>query len=96
MMTCKTFLITLALYLLFTLSAAAQGPFNLTVYGNFKKMVHTSDTSGKVTLASIPRLAGTYGVGALTDLTGEILIWDGEILVTSNYSASTQPKNSRA
>jgi hypothetical protein len=96
MMTCKTFLITLALYLLFTLNAAAQGPFNLTVYGNFKRMVHTSDTSGKVALASIPRSAGTYGVGALTDLTGEILIWDGEVLITSNYSVSTQPKNSRA
>jgi hypothetical protein len=45
---CKTLLISLALYFLFTLNAAAQGPFNLTVYGNFKKMVHTSDTSGKI------------------------------------------------
>jgi len=48
MMTCKTLLITLVLYLLFTLNAAGQRPFNHTVYGNFKKMVHTSDTSGKV------------------------------------------------
>ena len=93
MMTCKTVLITLALYLLFTLNAAAQRPFNLTVYGNFKKMVHTSDTSGKVDLASVPRSAGTYGVGALADLTGEILIWDGEVLATSGESVSgaTQP-----
>jgi alpha-acetolactate decarboxylase len=92
-MTCKTFLITLVLYLLFTLNAAAQRPFNLIVYGNFKRMVDTSDTSGKVVLASIPRSAGTYGVGALTDLTGEILIWDGEVLVTSGDSTSgvTQP-----
>ena len=92
-MTCKTFLITLVLYLLFTLNAAAQRSFNLIVYGNFKKMVHTSDTSGKVALASIPRSAGTYGVGALTDLTGEILIWGGEILVTPGDSTSgtTQP-----
>ncbi len=92
-MTCKTILITPALYLLFTLNAAVQRPFNLTVYGNFKKMVHTSDTSGKVALASIPRSVGSYGVGALADLTGEILIWDGEVLVTSGdaISGATQP-----
>jgi hypothetical protein len=55
MMICKTFLITLALYLLFALNAAAQRPFNLTVYGNFKRMVHTSDTSGKVHCTSLAR-----------------------------------------
>ena len=93
MMNRKTFMIALVVCLLFALNSAAQGPFDVTVYGNFKRMVHTSDTSGKVALASIARSAGTYGVGALADLTGEILIWDGKFFVPLGETASgaTQP-----
>jgi alpha-acetolactate decarboxylase len=85
----NTFRSALAIYLLFALNAiAAQGLFEITVYGNFKRMIHTSDASGKVALASIPLSANSYGVGALADLKGEILIWEGEIFVTPGESAS--------
>jgi alpha-acetolactate decarboxylase len=93
MKTSKLFMNTLVMCLFFALSAAAQGPLDVTAYGNFKRMVYISDTSGKVALASVPLSAGTYGVGALADLTGEILIWGGEFFVTSGESVSgaTQP-----
>ncbi len=47
-MTCKTFITAFALYLLFTLNAAAQRPFNLTVYGNFKRTFTGAKTRGKL------------------------------------------------
>lgn len=73
--------------------AVDRAPFNLAVSGNFKQMVHRGDVSAKVPLSSISRSAGTYGVGALADLGGEILVWDGRVLVTLGASASgsTQP-----
>jgi alpha-acetolactate decarboxylase len=73
--------------------AGEEWPFNVSAYGNFKRMVHTGDASGKISLASIPHSAGTYGVGALADLQGEILVWDGRVFITpgESVSASTQP-----
>jgi hypothetical protein len=55
-------------------------------------MMRQGDVSGKIALASIPSGAGVYGVGALADLQGEILIWDGQILVSpgASISGSTQ------
>jgi len=68
--------------------ADAERPFNVSVYGNFKRMLHTGDATGKVALASIPHSTGVYGVGALAGLTGEILIWDGRVLVSPGQSVS--------
>jgi len=47
-----------------------ERPFRVTVHGNFKRMMHTGDTAAKVALASVPRAAGIYGVGALAALRG--------------------------
>jgi len=73
--------------------AAGKRPFNISVYGNFKQILYTGDAPGKISLASIPHLAGTYGVGALADMRGEILVWDGRVLATpgESLSGSAQP-----
>jgi alpha-acetolactate decarboxylase len=71
----------------FTVSAAEERPFKVSVYGNFMRMVK-GDASGTIALASISRSAGTYGAGALADLRGEIIIWDGNVLVTPGESVS--------
>lgn len=87
---------SMAIVLIFWSSsiAIAEGdrPFNFSVYGNFSQMMREGDVSGKIALASIPSGAGVYGVGALADLQGEILIWDGQILVSpgASISGSTQ------
>jgi hypothetical protein len=89
----EAILTALAVSLSWATNAASERPFNVSIHGNFKQMVHAGDTSGKVALAPPVRAAGTYGVGALAGLRGEILIWDGSVLVTLGESASgsTQP-----
>lgn len=56
-------------------------------------MLDSGDVSGKVPLASIPFSAGTYDLGALAGVQGELLIWEGTVLVTrgESNSGSTQP-----
>jgi len=84
----KAVVSVLVFLLLSTASAGGESPFNVSIHGNFKRMVNTGDASGKIALASLPRSAGTYGVGALADLQGEILVWDGRVLVTPGQSTS--------
>jgi acetolactate decarboxylase len=85
--------IAVALWFGFGSIAGGETPFNVSVFGNFKRMLHAGDVSGKVAVASVPRTAGTYGIGALADLLGEILVWDGRVLITlgESVSGSTQP-----
>jgi alpha-acetolactate decarboxylase len=92
-MAIKTIVTALFFCMLTVASAAGEWPFNISVYGNFQRMFHAGDVSGKITLASIPFFASTYGVGALAGLQGEILVWDGSVLVTpgESVSGSTQP-----
>lgn len=61
---------------------AAALPFNFIYFGNFQRMSHTGDTRAQVTLAAVPQTAGTWGVGAMAGLKGEILVHDGKVLVT--------------
>jgi alpha-acetolactate decarboxylase len=79
----------------FTVSAAEERPFNISAHGNFKRML-TGDASGEIALASISRSAGTYGAGALADLRGEIMIWDGSVFVTPGESVSGSTQSPRA
>jgi len=72
----------LAALLLCPALASGGAPFAITIHGHFKRLLHTGDASGKVALDSIPTTAGLYGLGALADLRGEILLWDGRVLVT--------------
>jgi len=92
----KAILIAFTVSLSGAASAASERTFNVSVHGNFKQMVHEGDTSGKVALAPYVRAAGTYGVGALAGLRGEILIWDGSVFVTLGESASGSTQRPRA
>jgi len=89
----NTILTLFALCLSLTVSTAGDTSFDITAYGNFKKMKHTGDVSGKVVLSSLSLTGGTYGVGALAHLRGEILVWEGKVLVTPGESetGSTRP-----
>jgi alpha-acetolactate decarboxylase len=82
-----------ALTLLAALAAAAAAaahsaaPAAVQAYGNFKRMAHTGDTGAKVALRELPAKPGTYAVGALAGLRGEIVMLDGKLLVTRGHSA---------
>ena len=66
--------------------AAASEPFDVRVFGNFERMSQTGDTQGAVKLREILTLPGSYGLGALAGLRGEILLWDGKFLVSRGHS----------
>jgi alpha-acetolactate decarboxylase len=66
--------------------AASPATFDIEVHGNFKRMAHTGDTSGKIKLDALDARPDLYGVGALAGLRGEILIWNGRVLVTRGHS----------
>jgi alpha-acetolactate decarboxylase len=68
--------------------AVASEPFDVRVFGNFERMSQTGDTQGVVKLREILALPGSYGLGALEGLRGEILLWDGKLLVSRGHSAN--------
>ncbi len=68
--------------------AVASEPFDVRVFGNFERMSQTDDTRGVVKLREILTLPGSYGLGALDGLRGEILLWDGKLLVSWGHSAN--------
>jgi len=70
------------LALLALAAAAAALPYRFTHFGNFQHMMHTGDTGGQVKLSDVPQTPGTWGLGATAGLKGEILVWDGRVLVT--------------
>ena len=51
-------------------------------WGHFQRLMHRGDASAKVQLADLPSGPGVYALGALADLRGEVLVWDGRKLVS--------------
>lgn len=64
------------------LAIAAGLPFDFTHAGNFKRMNHTGDTTGRAAVGSLSQEPGTWGVGATAGLKGEIIQIDGRLLVS--------------
>jgi len=73
---------------LWAFGAVASEPFDVRVFGNFERMLHSGDARGAVKLREILTLPGSYGLGALEGLRGEILLWDGKLLVSRGHSAT--------
>jgi alpha-acetolactate decarboxylase len=67
-------------------AAQTVGPVGVQAFGSFKRLAHAGDTSAKIALRDVPTAAGTYAVGALTGLRGEIVVVDGKLLVTRGHS----------
>jgi alpha-acetolactate decarboxylase len=61
-------------------------PAGIQAFGSFKRLAHAGDTAAKIALRDVPTKAGTYGVGALTGLRGEIVVLDGKLAVTRGHS----------
>jgi alpha-acetolactate decarboxylase len=77
-------------------AAQAVGPFGVQAFGNFERLAHTGDTAAKIALRDVPSTAGTYGVGALTGMRGEILVLDGKTAVTRGHSAEGRTESPAA
>lgn len=74
--------VTVSLVFTAWLSQGFAQPTGFQHYGNFKRMMHTGDTAAQVELAKLDQSAGTWGVGALAGLKGEIIQIDGKLLVS--------------
>jgi hypothetical protein len=64
---------------------AAGTRFDFTHFGHFDRMTRTGDTRGQVKLSDLPQAAGSWGVGALSSLRGEVLLHDGRLLVSRGH-----------
>jgi alpha-acetolactate decarboxylase len=78
--------ITLISVMMAAATAFAAEPFGIQAYGSFKQMSHTGNTDGVVKLSALNGATGNYGVGALAGMRGEILLWDGKLLVSRGHS----------
>ena len=74
----------------------AIAPFGMEVAGSFRQMTHKGDTAGKISLAALNTKAGSYGLGAMAGLRGEVMLWDGRLLVSRGESATGQAEMPRA
>jgi alpha-acetolactate decarboxylase len=78
--------ITLFSVLIAAATAFAAEPFDIRAYGSFKQMSSTGNTDGVVKLSALVKGNGAYGVGALAGMRGEVLLWDGKLLVSRGHS----------
>lgn len=69
---------TILLSLSFPAALMAQ---DLTAHGNFRHMLHMGDTAGRVAIDTL-EAPQSWGIGALADLKGEVVILDGRVLVS--------------
>ena len=82
----KSFHIALISLLLTAAVAYAAEPFSVQAWGNFKQMAHTGNTAGVVKVSELGSAKGSYGIGAVAGMRGELLLWDGKMLVSRGHS----------
>lgn len=76
-------------------AAQGAGPVAVRAYGNFAHLARTGDSSAKIALEDLPAKPGIYALGALAGLRGEVLVWDGERLVTRGHSPEGRTEAAR-
>lgn len=86
----------LALLVLGVATAALAQSFNVQTFGNFKHMMQSGNTAAQVKLQDIRQTKGTWGIGALAGLKGEIILVDGNMLVTPGSDVQGKTTASKA
>ena len=59
-----------------------EGGYQMGHAGAIKNFMHQGDVSAKAGLAQFKERPHFYGLGALAGLQGEILVWDGQPIVS--------------
>jgi alpha-acetolactate decarboxylase len=69
--------------LLAAVTATAWGAaFDVVAVGSFKRIMHSGEAPGERRVVELPQAPGTWGVGALARMEGEIVLRDGRLLVS--------------
>jgi len=76
--------------------SASPLPFDFIHHGHFQQMMHGGDSGGRVRLADLPQSPGTWGLGAVAGLTGEIVQLDGRILVSHGHDPEGRVQPARS
>lgn len=76
-----------AVSLALSAAAAWAAAFDVTAIGSFKRIMHTGEAPGERRTTELPRAPGTWGVGALARMEGEIVLHDGRLLVSRGADA---------
>ena len=63
--------------------AEASASLKVEVHGALHEMMHMGRTERRVDLAPLISQAGTFGLGALEDLGGEVTVWDGQLWLST-------------
>lgn len=58
------------------------GQPSVGIVGSLRNLMHGGSLVGQVELASVTAIPQVYGLGAVAGLAGEILIWDGQVMVS--------------
>ncbi len=66
---------------------ASAAALDFIHHGDFRRMMHSGRTAGVVDLAALPQGPGQWGLGATAGLQGEIVQFDGRLLVTPGSDA---------
>ena len=93
--TIRGLLATSALLLAGGLVSATVPVGQVQAWGHFQRLMHQGDASARVQLAALPAGPGVYALGALADLRGEVLIWDGRVLVSRGERADGGTERTR-
>lgn len=81
----KSRILLLSLLLTSAVAWAAE-PFAIQAWGNFRHMSHSGETGGVVKVSALGNAKGSYGVGAVAGMRGELMLWDGKMLVSRGHS----------
>jgi acetolactate decarboxylase len=76
------FIITLVIATMFMIGCERQNQPEVMVHGELKKIMHGGAREGIVNLTDVLENEHLYGLGAMENLDGEIIIMDSEILIS--------------
>lgn len=83
----KILIFCISMFLLSHSYAKSDNPFAVTAYGNFAQMMATGNADSHVLLQTIQNQKTLYGLGAMTGLHGEIIIFDGNVYISPGTAA---------
>ncbi len=70
------------LFIFFTINSCNKPELHVIVHGELKKIMHGGARKGIVKLSDVLENDHVYGLGAMENLDGEIIIMDNEILIS--------------
>ena len=79
----------LSVLILVLLACSPRESYEFEQWGELKEVLALGKSEGRIALDAVCGREHAYGIGALEALGGEILVWDGEVLVSRSLSSGS-------